>query len=155
MLQLFQMPIPAFSTQKIFWFFCPEPVRSFVVGKIFFKNQKSTVMEKFMLIFHGGIKQDASPEALQTNMGQWLAWVEKLHKEGRYVSGEPLLPGGKLVSGPGTVTDGPYTEGKEVVGGYFVVQAANMDEAVALCTDYPDYAYGGQVQVRQVMKVDM
>ncbi|HEX2533907.1 MAG TPA: YciI family protein [Chitinophagaceae bacterium] len=112
-------------------------------------------MEKFMLIFHGGIKQDASPEDLQANMGQWMAWVEKLQKEDRYVSGEPLLPGGKLVSGPDAVTDGPYTEGKELVGGYFIVNAASLDEAAALCRDYPDFSYGGQVQVRPVMNLDM
>ena len=112
-------------------------------------------MEKFMLIFHGGIKQDASPEELQANMDQWMAWVETLQKEGRYVSGEALLPGGKLVSGKSTVTDGPYTEGKELVGGYFVIEAANMEEAVAECQHYPDFAYGGQVQVRPVMKFDM
>ncbi len=108
-----------------------------------------------MLIFHGGIKQDASPEDLQANMGQWMAWVEKLHKEGRYVSGEPLLPGGKLVSSKTTVTDGPYTEGKEVVGGYFIINAATMEEAVEECQHYPDFPYGGQIQVRQVMKLEM
>lgn len=107
-----------------------------------------------MLIFQGGIKQDASPEALQTNMGQWMAWVEKLTNEGSYVSGEPLLPGGKLVGGPAVVTDGPYTEGEEVIGGYFVVQVNTMDEAVALCKDYPDFEYGGSVQVRQIMNLD-
>ena len=112
-------------------------------------------MEKFMLIFHGGIKQDASPADMQANMGKWMAWVDNLNKEGKYVSGEPLLPGGKLVSGPASITDGPYTEGKEVVGGYFIINAADMEEAVAECNNYPDFEYGGQVQVRQVMKLDM
>lgn len=112
-------------------------------------------MEKFMLIFHGGIKQDTSPEDLQNNMDQWMAWVDKLQKEGRYVSGEALLPGGKLVTGKSAVTDGPYTEGKELVGGFFVIEAANIDEAVAECQNYPDYDFGGQVQVRPVMKFDM
>ena len=112
-------------------------------------------MEKFMLIFHGGMKQDASPAEMEANMGKWMAWVENLNKEGKYVSGEPLLPGGKLVSGPASATDGPYTEGKEVVGGYFIINAANMEEAVAECRNYPDFEFGGQVQVRQVMKLDM
>jgi hypothetical protein len=113
-------------------------------------------MEKFMLIFQGGIKSDESPEKLQANMAKWMSWVEKLHQEGKYVSGEALLPGGKLVSGQNAVTDGPYTEGKELVGGYFVVNANNMDEAVALVTEsYPDFEYGGTVQVRPVMKFDM
>jgi hypothetical protein len=112
-------------------------------------------MEKFMLIFHGGINQDASPQDIQANMGKWMDWVETLHKEGKYVSGEALLPGGKLVTGKTAVTDGPYTEGKEVVGGFFVINANNIDEAVAECQQYPDLEYGGQVQVRPVMKFDM
>jgi hypothetical protein len=121
----------------------------------FLHHSKSTVMQKFMLIFHGGIKQDASPEELQNNMGQWMAWVDTLQKGGKYVSGEALLPGGKLVKSQSAVTDGPYTEGKEVVGGYFVIKAANIDEAVAECSNYPDFAHGGQVQVRPVMQFDM
>lgn len=113
-------------------------------------------MEKFMLIFHGGISPDSSPEEMQANMNKWMAWVDKLAKSERYAGGEALLPGGKLVKGNvSTVTDGPYTEGKEVVGGYFIVNAANYDDAISLCADYPDYNAGGSIQVRQVMKFDM
>ena len=114
-------------------------------------------MEKFMLIFHGGEKIDRSPEQMQANMGKWMAWIDKLAKQEQYVSGEPLLPGGKLISGAGgkTVTDGPYTEGKEVVGGFFIIKAKDLNEAVAISKDCPDYEYGGTVQVRQVMKMDM
>lgn len=114
-------------------------------------------MEKFMLIFHGGQNGNASPEQMQATMGKWMAWIDKLAKADKYVSGEPLLPGGKTISGSGgkSVTDGPYTEGKEVVGGYFIINAADYKEAIALCKDYPDYETGGSIQVRQVMKVDM
>ncbi len=112
-------------------------------------------MEKFMLIFHGGMNAK-SPEEMQASMGKWMAWIDKLNKQGRYVAGEPLLPGGKLVTGKNkSVTDGPYTEGKEVVGGFFIVNAKDYDEVIKLCDDYPDYEYGGQIQVRQVMKVNM
>jgi hypothetical protein len=113
-------------------------------------------MEKFMLIFHGGISPDSSPEEMQANMGKWLAWVDKLVKEEKYAGGEALLPGGKLVKGNlSTITDGPYTEGKEVVGGYFIVNAASYDDAISLCDGYPDFSTGGSIQVRQVMKFDM
>ena len=79
-------------------------------------------MEKFMLIFQGGTNPGQSPQDMQSHMGKWMAWVEKLNKEGKYVAGEPLTPGGKLIKGPKkTVTDGPFTEGKEVVGGFFIV----------------------------------
>jgi hypothetical protein len=115
-------------------------------------------MEKFMFIFHGdpAAAMQQSPEAMQENMALWLGWVNKLMTSGHYDSGEALLPGGKLISGADRmVTDGPYTEGKEVVGGYFIVKAKDMDEALSLTADYPDYASGGAIQVRPVMKIEM
>jgi hypothetical protein len=112
-------------------------------------------MEKFMLIFHGGRDGGLSPEQMQAHMGKWMAWVKKLSQADKYVSGEPLIPGGKLVTGKNSITDGPFTEGKEVVGGYFIVKANNYDDAVALCKDYPGFEYGGSVQVRQVQKMEM
>ena len=112
-------------------------------------------MEKFMLIFHGGQMDGLSAQEMEAHMGKWLAWVEKLTKAGKYVSGEPLLPGGKLIQAKGSVTDGPYTEGKEVVGGFFIINAANMQEAVDICDDFPDFEMGSTIQVRQVMKIEM
>jgi hypothetical protein len=114
-------------------------------------------MEKFMFIFHGGTSTpQGSPEQMQEHMNKWMAWIEKLSKEGKYAGGEALLPGGKLIKGKNkTVTDGPYTEGKEIVGGYFIVNANNYDEAVDIAKGCPDFEYDGSVQVRQVMKFDM
>lgn len=112
-------------------------------------------MEKFMLIFHGGEIPTQSPEQMQAHMGRWMAWIDKLRKTDQYVSGEPLLPGGKLVAGKNgkNVTDGPYTEGKEVVGGFFIINAKDLAEAVNISKDCPDFDLGGSVQVRQVMKM--
>jgi hypothetical protein len=113
-------------------------------------------MEKFMLIFHGANANDLSPAEMESQMGKWMAWVDKLNASGQYVSGEPLLPGGKLLTVKNKKgSDGPYTEGKEVVGGYFIINAGTMDEAVQISQDYPDFDYGGSVQVRQVMKMEM
>jgi hypothetical protein len=111
-------------------------------------------MEKFMLIFQGNPNGVQSPEAMQAHMGKWMSWIERLNQQGKYVAGEPLVPGGKLVTGPNkTVTDGPYTEGKEIVGGFFIVNAKDLAEAVEISKECPDYEYGGSVQVRQVMKM--
>ena len=114
-------------------------------------------MEKFMFIFQGGQMNGASPEEMQAHMGKWMAWIDRLSKANQYVAGEPLLPGGKLLSGKGgkTITDGPYTEGKEVVGGFFIVNAKDMNDAVTIARDCPDYELGASVQVRQVMKIEM
>ncbi len=109
-----------------------------------------------MFIFIGGDPSHLSPEAQQAHMQKWFEWVEKLTNDKHYVSGEALLPGGKIISGAKkTITDGPFAESKELVGGFFVVHAKSVDEAVTLAKDCPDYELGGIVEVREVQKFDM
>src|SRR5262245_11767529 len=114
-------------------------------------------MEKFMFIFQGPQPEGMSPDQMQAHMGKWMAWIDQLNKSGQYLAGEPLLPGGKFVTGSNgkTVTDEPYTEGKEVVGGFFLIKAKDIAEAVEISKSFPDFEMGGSVQVRQVMKIDM
>lgn len=112
-------------------------------------------MEKYMFIFIGGDPSHLSAEAQQAHMQKWFAWVEKLSKEGRYVAGEALLPGGKTIKGAKkVVTDGPFAEGKEIVGGFFVVNAKDINEATEMAKACPDYELGGIVEVREVVKFD-
>ena len=114
-------------------------------------------MEKFMLIFHGGsdiAPEMRAPEAMQAHMQKWFAWIEKLRKEERYLSGEPLQPLGKMVSGKQKlVTDGPFAEGKELVGGFFIIEAKDLNHAVEIAKDCPDFIYDGKVQVRPIQKM--
>jgi hypothetical protein len=114
-------------------------------------------MEKFMFIFQGPMSSEQpSPKQMEETMGKWFAWINQLAKAGKYDSGEALLPGGKVIKGNHkNVTDGPFTEGKEIIGGYFIVNAVDYNEAISLCEGYPDYATGGSVIVRQVQKIDM
>jgi hypothetical protein len=112
-------------------------------------------MEKYIFIFIGGDPSHLSPEAQEAHMGKWFAWVEKLRAAKRYEGGEALLPGGKTITGSKkTITDGPFAEAKEIVGGYFVVLAKNLDEAVEMAKECPDYDLGGIVEVREVVKFD-
>ncbi|NNE34278.1 MAG: hypothetical protein HKN13_03515, partial [Rhodothermales bacterium] len=76
-------------------------------------------MKDFMLIFKGPdySQRGLSPEQIQVQMGKWFGWIEKLQAENRYVGGEALIPGGRTVTGVGTVTDGPFAETKELIGG--------------------------------------
>jgi hypothetical protein len=114
-------------------------------------------MEKFMLLFQAPYQGvQPSPQQMEETMGKWFAWINKLAQAGKYDSGEALLPTGKVLKGSHKhVTDGPFTEGKEIIGGYFIVNANSYEEAIALCEDYPDYTTGGSVIVRQVQKIDM
>jgi hypothetical protein len=111
-------------------------------------------MKDFMLIFiNGDGSANFSPEEMQANMQEWFNWVNELKTSGIYVSGEALMPGGKTVKGKaGLVTDGPFAESKEVVGGYFIVKAAGFDDAAQIAKASPDLPHGGSVEVREVMK---
>lgn len=116
-------------------------------------------MKEFMFIFKGPYYEDMrlSADGAQERMQQWFAWVEKLKAQDVYVSGKPLVRnGGKTISGTNKViTDGPFAESKELVGGYFIIKANTIDEAVAVAKDFPDYDLGGSVDVREVQVMHM
>src|SRR6218665_1530824 len=112
-------------------------------------------MEKYMFIFLGGDISHLSPEAQQAHMEKWFAWVQKLTEQKRYVAGEALQPGGKTISGSKKVINhGPFSESKEVVGGFFVVLAKDLAEATEIAKECPDFALNGIVEVREVIKFD-
>ncbi len=113
-------------------------------------------MKDFMFIFRGGSSAgEMSPNDMQDNMQQWLSWIEQLKSQQVYVAGEPLIPGGKTVQGPkALVTDGPFAESKELVGGFLIVKAASLEAAAELAKGCPDLPLNGSVEVREVMKFD-
>ena len=69
--------------------------------------------------------------------------------------GQPLERTGKVVRGQNAVVDGPYTEAKDLVGGYTIVEAKDIDQAAELSLGCPILAGGGSVEVRPVMKMDL
>jgi len=111
-------------------------------------------MKDFMFIFYNNTNAPApTPDQMQANMQLWMAWVEKLKAADIWVSGEALMPGGKMVKGPkAIVTDGPFAESKEIVGGYFVVKADTIEKATQIAKECPDLPQNGVVEVREVMK---
>ena len=93
-----------------------------------------------------------SPEQLQERMGKWFAWNDKMGAQGILKGGNALVPTAKRVSGPDrTITDGPFVEGKELVGGYYIVSAENAEAVVEVAKGYPDYDLDGTVEIREVM----
>ena len=114
-------------------------------------------MSKYLFLFRGGMNMsEASPEQMQTNMMKWKTWMEDLAKNGKMLAGEPLDRPGKTISGKAKkVTDGPFAEGKELVGGYLIVSASGMDEAVDLSKSCPIFDHDGSVEVRPVMEMSM
>jgi len=111
-------------------------------------------MKEFMMIFIGADYKDQglSPEETQIQMGRWFQWVDQLKEKGIYKGGNALTPAGKTIFGKDQIiTDGPFAESKELVGGYFIVNAKSLDDAIDLAKDYPDFEYGGTVEVREVI----
>jgi|SRR5579862_262407 len=112
-----------------------------------------TKAPQYMLLFRGNDWQKGlSPEEMQKIAGQWMAWFERLTAQGKVTAGSPLEKEGKVVSGKNgrAVSDGPFAESKEAVGGYFLLQVNNFDEAVAIAQQCPGLAYGVKVEVRPV-----
>lgn len=113
-------------------------------------------MSEFVFLYRGG-ERPASAEEGQQVMQKWMAWFKDMAEKGHLVDrGQPLERAGKLVRGPGkSVFDGPFTEAKDVIGGYTLVRAKDLAEAAGLAKDCPILQRGGEVEVRPVMKLDM
>lgn len=112
-------------------------------------------MKEFMMIFIGGdyAKAQLSPDEVQSRMKKWYGWIDELKNQDLYINGKPLTPEAKRVAGPDrVVTDGPFVETKELVGGYFLYKAKDMDHAISLTAGYPDFDLGGTVEVRPIME---
>jgi hypothetical protein len=115
-------------------------------------------MKDFMFIFRGPSAEDLNwtPEQHQTAMQKWFNWIGDLSAKGRYVGGDPLVRAGKMVQGKKpVVTDGPFAEGKELLGGYIIVKAESMEEATQIAFGFPDFDVEGSVEVREIMKIQM
>ncbi len=108
-------------------------------------------MAKFLFVYRNNTEDmcQPSPEEMQEVMAQWGGWFEKL---GAAIvdGGDGLLPDGKTLASDGTVTDGPFMEAKELVGGYSILQADSIEEAAEHAKGCPVLANGGSVEIRQL-----
>jgi hypothetical protein len=112
-------------------------------------------MSEFVFLYRGG-ERPSSPEQVQQNMQKWTAWFKDLAAQGHVVDrGQPLERSGKTVTSAKVVTDGPFAEAKDVIGGYTLIKARDVAEAAELAKGCPWLERGGAVEVRPVMKLDM
>jgi len=111
-------------------------------------------MADFIYLFRGGNMATLSADERQKNMQKWMAWMKELGATGNFKSGEPLEDEGKTLRGKGkVVTDGPYAEAKDLVGGFLLISAKDLGEATELAKGCPIFERDGTVEVRPVMKM--
>ena len=114
-------------------------------------------MNEFIMIFRNEKSNGSQPpsaEQMQAVMKEWQTWIKDIATKGNYGSTNRLLSEGKTLKPGNVVSDGPYAEVKEVVGGYLVVKANSLEDAVAMAESCPNIKYGGSVEVRSVMSID-
>lgn len=115
-------------------------------------------MKEFMYIFRDNINNEEafakmSPEDMQKALEKWNVWMNELTQKGKLIGGQPLYVHGKVLKGADRkITDGPFTEGKDIVGGYLMVKATDMNDAVenskgCPVLDTPE----GTVEVREIL----
>jgi hypothetical protein len=114
-------------------------------------------MAEFVYLYRSSDRPSWSPEQNQQAMQRWMAWLKDLTDKGHVKHpGHPLERAGNLVTGKArTITDGPFAEAKDVVGGYTLVEAADLAQATELAKGCPIFELAnGTVEVRPVMRVE-
>jgi hypothetical protein len=96
--------------------------------------------------------EDLSPEEMQQAMNGLFAWFDRLSREGKVRSTRPLEEGVQIVSAERTITDGPFPESKEVIGGFVVISAESPEEAVEIAKRRPCLDYGETVEIRPIAR---
>ncbi|MBX9784211.1 MAG: YciI family protein [Chitinophagaceae bacterium] len=113
-------------------------------------------MKEFMMIFRMAPMPNfqPAPEQMQESIKQWQDWIGGIAAQGKFGSTNQLGFTGKTLKADGAVTDGPYAEVKEIVGGYIIVKANDIDDALALAKGCPILYMGGHVEVRDIMQIN-
>jgi hypothetical protein len=108
-------------------------------------------MANFLFVYRGSneVNPSLTPEQMQEHMQKWGQWIGEAMTKGWMTNpGDALTPEGRLVDAKKVVTDGPFVESKEVLGGFSIVQADSLDAAAELAKGCPGLLFGGKVEVR-------
>ena len=104
---------------------------------------------EYLVLSHGQWDREASPRQIEQAIERFYAWHDRLVGEGRMRPGQRLAPQGKMVS-QGRVMDGPFTESKEWIGGYWFILASSLDEAARIASENPCLAMGLSFEIRPI-----
>lgn len=114
-------------------------------------------MKKFILLLHEDAErlESLSPKDMEQMVQDHFAYAKSLQEKGCMLSGDGLDPAGKQISTDEMVIkDGPYVESKFMLGGYYLINAPDMDAALELARSCPCHHWGGTTEVRAIMDYD-
>jgi hypothetical protein len=115
-------------------------------------------MQYILLIYNNEAEAVARPEPEANKIfGEYMEFSAAIRKSGHMLAGEPLEPTStattvRVKNGKTLRTDGPFAETREQLGGYYLIEAKDLDEAVAIAARIPDARYGS-IEVRPIMKI--
>ena len=115
-------------------------------------------MKEFLMVFRNDAdttNRPLSPEQLQSLMKPWQDWIGNIAAQNKLSSSGNRLEGeGRVVKPNNVITNGPYVEIKETIGGYIIVKANSLDEAAALSEGCPILNVGGSVELRAIVPME-
>jgi hypothetical protein len=110
-------------------------------------------MKEFLLVFRNdfGAVQVPSPEEMQARTKKWMDWVGGIAAQNKLVDrGNRLSNEGAVLKPGNIITDGPFVEIKESIGGYTLIKAESLEDAIELSKGCPILEFGGNVEVRPI-----
>lgn len=115
-------------------------------------------MPQYMLLIYSPTDSSPSPEQLEAEMPKWFAYTTELQQSGALVAGDALEPAEtattvRVRDGETLISDGPFAETKEALGGYYLIDVADLDAALAWAAKIPNVGYGS-IEVRPVVVFD-
>jgi len=117
---------------------------------------------RYLLLIYGDESArsgEVTPEGIQAQMKGWTDYTDWLNQKGWHRAGEGLQPTQTATTvreqnGKVMTTDGPFAETKEQLGGYYLIDAPNLDDAIEAASKSPNVSYGGSVEVRPIQEFD-
>lgn len=114
-------------------------------------------MKKYLLLLHDDVEQinDLSPKEMEELVKAHMAWANKLGEAGHLISGEGLTEKSIQISGKDCIVkDGTFLESKEMIGGFYYLQAQDLDTIIEIAKECPCHHWGGTTEIRPIMEYE-
>jgi hypothetical protein len=110
-------------------------------------------MKDYLLVYRADFSfiGTRTPEEAQATTKKWMDWIGSIAAQNKLTDrGNRLDPSGKVLKSDNIVTNGPYAEIKETIGGYSIIKADSYEAAIELAKGCPVLTMGGNVEVREI-----